>query len=131
MQFSCSNNKSGTSMQSEAIRRLRSCRERSNGIRTMSPPATGRAVRTACAWAETLSRNASAGPSKSGLIATMAETSEVRGNRRRSCHDAKQLHDDAQAGALVPAPCGEGARERGRRIARRLAVAVEGNTGRQ
>ena len=60
-----------------------------------------------------------------------AETSEIGRNRRRSCHDAKQLYDDAQAGALVPAPRGEGVRKRGRRISRRLAVAIERYAGRQ
>ena len=120
-------------MRSSASRRRRSCRERSNGIRTAPPPATGRAVRTASAYADTLLRNVSARPHQIRPHRHDDETKarEIRGNWRRARHDAEQLHDDAETGPLVSAPCGKGSGESGSRIAGRSTVAIESDAFRQ
>lgn len=49
MSFSSEYTVSATSMTPSASRRARSARDRSNGIRTAGPPATGRAPRTSSA----------------------------------------------------------------------------------
>ena len=120
-------------MRSLSRRRRRSLRERSNGIRTASPPATGRARphRLRVGRDVVAKRLGRSEQIRAHRHHDETETGEVRRNRRRSRHDAEQLHDDAKARALVAAPRGEGARERGRRIARRLAVAIERDILRQ
>ena len=124
---------SGTSIAFSARRLSRSRRERSNGMRTGEPSVAGRAERTALAKADTLSRNVSAGPIRSGPHSDdeIAETGEFRRNRRRARQDAEKLHHNRKAGAFVATPRCKCASQRSGGIASGQAIAIESDMSRQ